>query len=628
MMRKPDARLMGRRSSVRTETNSSAGYFDKVSSSVEWAQWFAFLNIALSGAIGIRYLIEYPRTAVSTLDHFYAIVSLIGHFGFLCFMFFLLFLFPFSFIITGKKAYRTTAFVTASILNIALLVDTQIFHYFHFHMSWQILRVISDFDRSSLGLNFYYLIYSVPAVIAIESVLIRYADYKCRKTRIPAFTKVLIAAAVVCFVATHLLHAWADAVKYRPITDQSYIFPMMYPMTARSFLAENSWITLPEAEQSSRRLMNYPLRSITAEKHPERNFILISLNGLRGDMLTRENMPNLNQAAAEGLSFTSHFSTSVSPYDSVFSMLYGLIPQYADLARDARIDPVLFDELQRDRSDIRIFRTGKPGDDDILTTASAGLRGFDSIVYSRTDDETVAAFMKYLAGRSGEKESRFFALLLLNGPLETVLPEKFHGPFGRGTRKNRTVSGMTGNLSEELRNSYRNAVYYTDSMLGPLFDTASGMPDTITIVTSDKGFDFDLVGKDVPHAGRFTYASLHVPLVIMGEGVENGLRSGMTNHADIAPTILSRFLGVTNSISDYSTGSDLTGMLTNSFVTGGDSGHTVIIDRKKISVFSRDGGYTVADRIEKNDTSKGKLSDDELKSLIRTENAMTRFISR
>ena len=619
---------MGRRSSVRTETNSSAGYFDKVSSSVEWAQWFAFLNIALSGAIGIRYLIEYPRTAVSTLDHFYAIVSLIGHFGFLCFMFFLLFLFPFSFIITGKKAYRTTAFVTASILNIALLVDTQIFHYFHFHMSWQILRVISDFDRSSLGLNFYYLIYSVPAVIAIESVLIRYADYKCRKTRIPAFTKVLIAAAVVCFVATHLLHAWADAVKYRPITDQSYIFPMMYPMTARSFLAENSWITLPEAEQSSRRLMNYPLRSITAEKHPERNFILISLNGLRGDMLTRENMPNLNQAAAEGLSFTSHFSTSVSPYDSVFSMLYGLIPQYADLARDARIDPVLFDELQRDRSDIRIFRTGKPGDDDILTTASAGLRGFDSIVYSRTDDETVAAFMKYLAGRSGEKESRFFALLLLNGPLETVLPEKFHGPFGRGTRKNRTVSGMTGNLGEELRNSYRNAVYYTDSMLGPLFDTASGMPDTITIVTSDKGFDFDLVGKDVPHAGRFTYASLHVPLVIMGEGVENGLRSGMTNHADIAPTILSRFLGVTNSISDYSTGSDLTGMLTNSFVTGGDSGHTVIIDRKKISVFSRDGGYTVADRIEKNDTSKGKLSDDELKSLIRTENAMTRFISR
>jgi membrane-anchored protein YejM (alkaline phosphatase superfamily) len=628
MMRKPDARLMGRRSSVRTETNSSAGYFDKVSSSVEWAQWFAFLNIALSGAIGIRYLIEYPRTAVSTLDHFYAIVSLIGHFGFLCFMFFLLFLFPFSFIITGKKAYRTTAFVTASILNIALLVDTQIFHYFHFHMSWQILRVISDFDRSSLGLNFYYLIYSVPAVIAIESVLIRYADYKCRKTRIPAFTKVLIAAAVVCFVATHLLHVWADAVKYRPITDQSYIFPMMYPMTARSFLAENSWITLPEAEQSSRRLMNYPLRSITAEKHPERNFILISLNGLRGDMLTRENMPNLNQAAAGGLSFTSHFSTSVSPYDSVFSMLYGLIPQYADLARDARIDPVLFDELQRDRSDIRIFRTGKPWDDDILTTASAGLRGFDSIVYSRTDDETVAAFMKYLAGRSGEKESRFFALLLLNGPLETVLPEKFHGPFGHGTRKNRTVSGMTGNLGEELRNSYRNAVYYTDSMLGPLFDTASGMPDTITIVTSDKGFDFDLVGKDVPHAGRFTYASLHVPLVIMGEGVENGLRSGMTNHADIAPTILSRFLGVTNSISDYSTGSDLTGMLTNSFVTGGDSGHTVIIDRKKISVFSRDGGYTVADGIEKNDTSKGKLSDDELKSLIRTENAMTRFISR
>ena len=618
----------GRRAPVRTETNSSASYFDKVSSSVEWAQWFAFLNIALSAAIGLRYLIESPQASVSTLDHFYSIVSLIGHFGFLCFMFFLLFLFPFSFIITGKKAYRTTAFATAVILNIALLIDTQIFHYFHFHMSWQILRVISDFDRISLSLNFYYLIYSVPAVIAIESVLLRYADYKCRKTRIPPFTKVLIAAVIACFVATHLLHAWADAVKYRPITDQSYIFPMMYPMTARSFLAENSWITLPEAEQSSRKLMNYPLRSITAESHPERNFILISLNGLRGDMLTRENMPFLNQAASEGLSFTSHFSTSVSEYDSVFSMLYGLIPQYADLAREARIDPVLFDELQRDRSDIRIFRTGKPGADDIVRTASAGLRGFDSIVYSPTDGKTIEAFEKYLRSRDGSKESHFFALLLLNGPLETALPENFHGPFGRNAKKNRTISGMTGNIGEEFRNSYRNAVYYTDSMLGPLFEEAGKIPDTITIVTSDKGFDFDLVGKDVPSSGRFTYASLHVPLVIMGEGVENGLRSGMTNHADIAPTILRRFLGVANEISDYSTGGDMTGKLTNSFVTGGDSSHTVIIDRKKISVFSRDGGYTVADRIEKNDTSKGRLSDDELKSLIRTENAMTRFISR
>ena len=71
---------------MRTETNSSASYFDKVSSSVEWAQWFAFLNIALSAAIGLRYLIESPLASVSTLDHFYSIVSLIGHFGFLCFI--------------------------------------------------------------------------------------------------------------------------------------------------------------------------------------------------------------------------------------------------------------------------------------------------------------------------------------------------------------------------------------------------------------------------------------------------------------------------------------------------------------------------------------------------------------
>ena len=231
-------------------------------------------------------------------------------------------------------------------------------------------------------------------------------------------------------------------------------------------------------------------------------------------------------------------------------MLYGLIPQYADLAREARIDPVLFDELQRDRSDIRIFRTGKPGADDIVRTASAGLRGFDSIVYSPTDGKTIEAFEKYLRSRDGSKESRFFALLLLNGPLETALPENFHGPFGRNAKKNRTISGMTGNIGEEFRNSYRNAVYYTDSMLGPLFEEAGKIPDTITIVTSDKGFDFDLVGKDVPSSGRFTYASLHVPLVIMGEGVENGLRSGMTNHADIAPTILRRFLGVANEISD------------------------------------------------------------------------------
>ena len=66
---------------MRTEGNASGNsYFDRVSSSVEWAQWFAFLNIALSAAIGIRYLIESPQAAVSTLDHFHTFISLTGHF--------------------------------------------------------------------------------------------------------------------------------------------------------------------------------------------------------------------------------------------------------------------------------------------------------------------------------------------------------------------------------------------------------------------------------------------------------------------------------------------------------------------------------------------------------------------
>ena len=118
-------------------------YREQTSQKISWGHWFAFFNIILSLAIGTRYafIIDWPHTLFGRI---YFFISILGHFSFIVFAFYLLLIFPLSFIIKNERTFRGITVIISSISLTLLLVDTETFSRFNLHLSslvWNLLVI-------------------------------------------------------------------------------------------------------------------------------------------------------------------------------------------------------------------------------------------------------------------------------------------------------------------------------------------------------------------------------------------------------------------------------------------------------------------------------------------------------
>jgi membrane-anchored protein YejM (alkaline phosphatase superfamily) len=117
-------------------------FHDNVGKKVAWAHWFTFFNIVALCLISLRYIV-YSGLADTPLGIAYQFVSLIGHFSFLSAVVFIILLFPLAFIITNNLLYRLISIAVATTAITFLIVDTQIFRLYQFHLNpfiWQFLQ--------------------------------------------------------------------------------------------------------------------------------------------------------------------------------------------------------------------------------------------------------------------------------------------------------------------------------------------------------------------------------------------------------------------------------------------------------------------------------------------------------
>ena len=85
------------------------------------------------------------------------------------------------------------------------------------------------------------------------------------------------------------------------------------------------------------------------------------------------------------------------------------------------------------------------------------------------------------------------------------------------------------------------------------------LDNTIIVITGDHGQEFNENKRNFwGHNGNYTKWQLQIPLVLYYPGVAAGdTVTHTTTHFDITPTVMGRWLGVTNPPGDYSLGYDL-----------------------------------------------------------------------
>ena len=508
-------------------TFKSRQYREETSQKISWGHWFAFFNILWAVFSGARYafIIDWPDTLFGKI---YFFISLLGHFSFIVFAFYLLVIFPLSFIVKNHRTFRGLTVILATIGNTLLLVDSEVFLRFNLHLSSLVWNLLVNPENGELSRNWQIFFVPMPLILLVQMLFSRWSWQKLRSLERQKWLKAVGVFFVCTFSATHLIYAWADAYLYRPITMQRSNFPLSYPMTARSFLEKHGF--LDKAEYAQRlaqegRLdalaIDYPKNPLVfAEQQENTNILLITLSGLRHDVIDAEKMPNLAQFAENSTQFINHYSSGNNNNTGLVGLFYGLNGSYTDSLLSNKTPSVLVERLIQQQYAQGVFSSKK---------MDAGI--FRRAIYPKA---------KLVAENGNQAAIRSFTRWLDTAKTQNK-------PFLGHLSLN-----IEPNLTQE---KYEQQLADIDASLGQLLPELD-LPNTLVIITAEHGYTFKKLSEK-EETNYFSRDEVQVPMIVHWNGLATGKISKLTSHVDLVPALMKHIFKVKNPIADYAQGRDL-----------------------------------------------------------------------
>ncbi len=492
-------------------------YIENTAKKITWGHWFVFFNSLWFILLGGRYafLIDWPDTLLGKV---YFFISLLGHFSFIVFAFYLLILFPLSFLLKNERTFRGVAVIFATVGLSLVLVDSEVFASFHLHLSSLVWNLLVNPENGELARRWQLFFAFMPLILLVQMLYSRWSWQKLRSLERQSWLKGVGLFYLLCFLAFHLMYAWADATLYRPITMQKSNFPLSYPMTARTFLEKHGFINKAKLNQqiieegrADSLKVDYPKAPLNfgASAHLP-NIILFNLSGWRQDSLNAENMPFLSALLAQkGTEFSHHYSSGNTSKTGLFGLFYGLSADYSESMAQQKISPVLLQTLRAYHYDLQYY----------------------------FKDRRQNHFMQKVMFKAKEQQ-RFHQLKTLpqcQTPCFLFIDES-----------------LPQHLSQK---DYQNAITQFDEQLKTLFSHIDWQ-NTWVILTSTHGYTF----KEQSEKARlndFSRPLTQVPFIVFAPDFNHGKIHKLTSHLDFVPTLMQQLFKVKNPSRDYSQGQNL-----------------------------------------------------------------------
>lgn len=556
-------------------------FYDNLAKRIAWAHWFTLFNLIAISIISLRY-VAYSGLADSALGIIYQFISLLGHFSFLSALVFGIFLFPLAFLISNNLMYRLISLIIATIAITFLIVDTQIFRLYSFHLNpmiWQFLQKPEQVE-AIYAINLHYI--SIPIIFVSEIVFSWVMWRKVRNIHSKHIGRPIALFLFCMFALSHLIFIWADATQYRPVTNQKSLYPLSYPMTARTFLTKQGWLSKESIQKNklgldgtSRKELNYPIKKINyvgQAINADANLLIINIEALRADMLNPANMPNLQALADQGINFKNHFSGSDNNKQGVFSLFYGLPNSYWNAVTDNNIAPILMDKINNEKREMGLFSSIGLVQPEFLQSSFSQLSVKSNVHYAKTENnnQVVQQWRKWVSTRSNKKP--WFSYLYL----EQKNSEQF-SKYGK-----KSIAEQSKNLA-----LYQSQVMTIDNQIQLLIRTLKKQKqyqNTIIIVTGTHGQSFK---ENNTNDTLINGSQVPMVLILPNEGAQ--IITKMTSHSDIVPTLMEEMFSIENQSNDYSIGQHLLDNTQRKYVLSGDLNDYVIYETEKITKFSRNG---------------------------------------
>lgn len=318
---------------------------NKVNRLLNWGHWFTFFNILLALVITAAYWWAEP-VPQSFMGWVYLVTNWLGHTAFLCFLFFILTIFPVTLIFPYQRHVRGIAAVLATFGLVALIFDAYVYQALGYHIGSASSEQTIDLLRQQVVTNLrnFILITSVVAalLLVIELVLSNFCWKKVPRLQASGVGQPALYLFLGCFVASHTLHIWADAQLELDVLKQDNVLPFTYPATANTFLAKYNVLDLSRLKESKAEQLQRPtnwrepeaLRCVGQQSQPVTVLILPALSAADVALLEQKQFRAHQQ----------HFAP-VETQSALLNLVYGSMQLNKDMISVLQQAPAWMDQL-------------------------------------------------------------------------------------------------------------------------------------------------------------------------------------------------------------------------------------------------------------------------------------------
>jgi membrane-anchored protein YejM (alkaline phosphatase superfamily) len=565
---------------------------------LRWANWFALVHAGLLAVVGLRYLWHYAPLEPAA-GWGYAVLAYAGHLTALAYLPFLVVLFPVILVLPRPRVILPLGVALASVGLSFLVLDSLVFAENRYHLGVVTFTLLAPETWGFLAL--YFLVGAAIEAMLAFWIYTRTAERPAR--RIGRYLALMLAT---CFLASHLVHAWAEAHYYVPVTAFTRYLPLYVPLRDTKLQVRLGLLdraraldqnTVAALGRPSGDELHYPLTPLRCEaRAPMLNVVLVVIDAMRADALTPQTAPRLSEFALRSTRFDRHYSGGNSSRAGMFSLFYGLPATYWEAFAGVTRPPVLMDLFRQHGYQLGLFSSAPVyygvGLDRTALSRIPNLRlqtGAAREGSSLADPMLTDEWRHWLDRR--DPSHPFFGFLYYNAAVALSPPDTYPPVLS-------VPPGASAQLLRYAR--YLTAVHFVDSLFGRVLDDLERrklLDRTAVIVTSDHGMEFDETGLGFTgHGTSFSGYQMQTPLVVYWPGRPPGRVARRTSHNDVAPTLVGGLFGCTNPPSDYASGHDLfSESQWDWLIAAGYSGDFAVIEPERVTIIYP-AGYEVRDR--------------------------------
>lgn len=324
-----------------------------------------------------------------------------------------------------------------------------------------------------------------------------------------------------------------------------------FPQRTEYVSLKNSMKEIPDVEGMYKQLDS---QVFSLARKPD--IYLFVVESLREDFIVPEITPHLAQFKEDHVSFPLSLSNANATHISWFSLFHSQFPFYWEKMHPAEKKEGSFPLSLLKKMGYKIY---------VSSSARLVYYQMDRIIFGEgahladsmfvPNEEINEPYMRDIKAMENlslemEKEGsgRLFIVFLDATHFDYSWPQQMTKFFPYEDKINYFKVAMSRDGVDEIKNRYRNALHFVDSLFGNFFEKLNatrGGEEAVVVITGDHGEEFYEHGN-LFHCSSLSHPQMHIPIYYRfgkTSSVKKEARCDMTCHMDVFPTLFHYLVG-------------------------------------------------------------------------------------